>query len=364
MQSTMNSVRWCFETIDKTRRRRGAAMDKAGLGPALTPSRVILERPGMRLLSYNSADGNTKHAPGVDAPVALIIPAPIKRHYIWDLLPQRSAVQRLLRHGMAVYLVEWTDPEGEAARHGLDDYGHTLIDTCVDAIGSDVFLFSHSLGGVFATVYAALKPARVRGLTVIESPLHFGPSAGSFVPMLAFGPTAKDITRNFDAVPGSVLNVASVSASPTSFGMERVADFIHSMKSPDDMLGHLLVERWTLDEAPMSPRLFEQVLEWLYREDRFMQGKLEIGGRAIGPRDVVVPFLAVLDPRSLIIPPESMIAFQDAAGSSEICRLEYHGDVGIGLAHVGALVGPNAHRVLWPAMLQWVDKVVGEEVRA
>lgn len=359
MHPTINGVRWCFETMDKTRRRRGAAMDKAGLGPALTPSSVILERPGMRLLKYDPlgrlSDGS--------APVALIIPAPIKRHYIWDLLPKRSAVQRLLQHGMAVYLVEWTDPEGEAAQLSLDDYGHKLIDACVDAIGSDVFLFSHSLGGVFATIYAALKPSRVRGLTAIESPLHFGPSAGSFVPMLAFGPTAKDITRNFDAVPGSVLNVASVSASPTSFGMERVADFIHSMKSPDDMLGHLLVERWTLDEAPMSPRLFEQVVEWLYREDRFMHGKLEIDGRVIGPQDIVVPFLAVLDPRSLIIPPESMIAFQDATRSSEACRLEYHGDTGIGLAHVGALVGRNAHQSLWPAILEWIDKVAAGKLR-
>jgi polyhydroxyalkanoate synthase subunit PhaC len=345
----MNGIRWCFETMDRTRRQRGAAMDKAGLGPALTPSRVILELPGMRLRSYG--------IPAGDAPVALIVPAPIKRHYIWDLSPQRSAVQRLMRHGMVVYLIEWTDPEGDAAQLGLEDYGLRLIDACVDAIGADVFLLSHSLGGVFATIYAALKPSRVRGLSTIESPLRFGPSSGSFVPLLAFGPHAKDITRNFGTVPGSVLNVASVSASPSSFGAERLVDFIHSMKSPDDMMGHMLVERWTLDEAPMSSRLFEEVVELLYRGDRLMKGTLNIGGRQIGPQDIVVPFLTVHDPRSLIIPPESILAFQDATRSSATCRLAYQGDTGIALAHVGALVGSNAHRVLWPEILHWMDKV-------
>ncbi|NEX59686.1 alpha/beta fold hydrolase [Noviherbaspirillum galbum] len=350
MASYFSSVRWCFEAMDQARRRRGIAMERAGLGPAQTPGTVVLEQPGARLHRFAAA----KSASG--APAALIVPAPIKRHYIWDLSPGRSVVQRLMQHGMQVYLVEWTDPPSGPLL-GLDDYGFRLLDACVQAIGGKVALFGHSLGGIFAAIYAAMRPDKVRALVTVESPLHFGTSSGSFQPLLAFGPQARQVTRSHATVPGSVLNLASMSASPTSFGAERIADFFNSLRSPDDMLGHLLVERWTLDEAPMSSRLFEEVVELLYRQDRLMLGQLDIQGKTIGPASIVSPFLTVIDPRSLIIPPESVTVFQDAASSRDKHRLAYDGDTGIGLAHVGALVGSNAHRLLWPAILGWLDSI-------
>jgi hypothetical protein len=44
--------------------------------------------------------------------------------------------------------------------------------------------------------------------------------------------------------------------------------------SPEVLAAHLGVERWTYDEFPMPGRLFEEVLELLYREDRLMKGVL------------------------------------------------------------------------------------------
>jgi polyhydroxyalkanoate synthase len=40
-----------------------------------------------------------------------LVAAPIKRAYIWDLLPQTSIVRLLADAGFAVYLLEWLDPE-------------------------------------------------------------------------------------------------------------------------------------------------------------------------------------------------------------------------------------------------------------
>ena len=117
----------------------------------------------------------------------------------------------------------------------------------------------------------------------------------------------------------------------------------------------MLVERWTLDEYPMSGRLFEQVVEDLYRRDSLMRGTLNIMGRTLSPKDVTVRLLAVYDPHSVVIPPESVIAFHNAAGSRQKRLLSYEGDTGVALAHVGALMGENAHRILWPQIFAWLN---------
>ncbi|HYD63351.1 MAG TPA: alpha/beta fold hydrolase [Noviherbaspirillum sp.] len=354
MQTPPNGIRWWFESLDKMRRRRGNAMDQIGYGPSETPYQTALNVPGVRLRYY----GGTHASRGI----ALIVPAPIKRHYIWDLAPDCSVVQRALQADMHVYLAEWTDPPGEQGQLGLADYAYRLLDQCVRAVrtthlSGQLFLLSHSLGGVFAAIYSAMRPEQVAALVLVESPLHFGDASGSFAPLVTFGPSADKIVRIFDKVPGSVLNMASVIASPATFNVERYGDFVASLGSSKLLRTHMLVERWMLDEAPMQGRLFEQVVEDIYRRDSLMKGLLTIAGRTVSPEAVTVPLLSVYDPHSVVIPPDSVIAFHEAAGSRQKRLLSYEGDTGVALAHVGALMGENAHRHLWPEILRWLGEI-------
>ena len=72
--------------IDNARRQIGAAFDAAGLGPQETAYRVVAELPGARLRAYFEPHDTA-------GPALLIIPAPFKRPYIWDLMPEVSAVR-------------------------------------------------------------------------------------------------------------------------------------------------------------------------------------------------------------------------------------------------------------------------------
>jgi hypothetical protein len=40
---------------------------------------------------------------------------------------------------------------------------------------------------------------------------------------------------------------------------------------------HARVERWALDEVPLPGKLVHQIVEWLYRENRFCRGALKVG---------------------------------------------------------------------------------------
>jgi hypothetical protein len=115
-----------LEALDDLRRGAGQVLDALGHGPRTTPSIVTDPAPGARLHSYPGADPS--------GPPLLLVPAPIKRCYIFDLDPACSVVARCLRHGLQPHLVEWTDPGPEEQRLGLDAYGADLLGRCLRAV--------------------------------------------------------------------------------------------------------------------------------------------------------------------------------------------------------------------------------------
>lgn len=336
--------------MDRLRQARGKVLEGIGFGPMETPYKTLHTEAGLMLRKY-SQDGS-------DGPAVLIVPAPIKKAYIWDLSPQVSVVRQWLTRGYQVYLAEWT-PDN-APEFGLDDYGDRLLATCQEVIAADsgntqLTVAGHSLGGLLAAIFACLHPEVVRALVLLEAPLHFGQGCGCFAPMVQDTPDARPIAQAFGQVPGTFLGQVSAMASPQAFQLERLFDRFLSMANPDAMATHMRVERWTHDESALSGRLFAEVVESLYREDRFMCGTLSIGQRQIGPRHLLAPLLNVIDPRSDVIPPSSVLPFHEAAASQVKRVLQYDGDIGVNIQHVGVLVGTNAHARIWPAIFEWLE---------
>ena len=294
-----------LDHVDDVRRRAGRLLDTLGAGPHVTNSETVLERPGLRL----------RHFPGAPtgAPAVLLVPAPIKRWYIWDLEPQVSVVARILAHGLDVYIAEWTDPGPAERDFGLDHYAGGLLRASVDAVRertaqSRVVLIGHSLGGTLAAIFAARHSDLVSGIALLEAPLHFGRDAGAFAPLVALFPHAGERT-GAAAVPGSFLNIVSTVAAPMSFQAARYADLLLSLGDRALLATHLRVERWALDEFALPGRLFEEVVQRLYRRDEFASGLLSVTGGRVGPATLTAPMFTVVNPHSPVIPPESILPF-------------------------------------------------------
>jgi polyhydroxyalkanoate synthase len=340
-----------FAQLDRSRRGLGEWLDLLGYGPQETPSRVAFHEPGVTLRSY----GNLQ----ADGPVLLVVPAPIKRGYIWDLVPSLSVVRRCLQGGLRVYLVHWERPGEPEQGFGLAEYADRLILDCLRAIAvegreSRVFLAGHSLGGTLAALFSALHPDQVRGLVLLGAPLHFGRDAGLLGAAVAAAPRARALTAVLGNVPGSFLSTVSFAADPATFGWWRWLDWLGSLPDPRALQSHLRVERWALDEMPLARQLFEELCEHLFREDRFVRGTLQVGGRRVAPELVTAPLLSVVDPRCNLAPPRAVLPFHDAVSSTDTRLLEYHGDTGVALRHVCMLMGREAHERLWPEVIGWV----------
>lgn len=344
--TTTDRATWAaFEALDSARRMQGLALDAVGLGPIESPYETVFRTAGAGLRRYGAGRG----------PAVVVVPAPIKRPYIWDLAPGASAVRRLLDAGAAVFLLEWERTDEPL---GLADYADRLIGAALDAAGIDrAVLLAHSLGGLFTAVFAALHPERVSGVGLLATPLHFARDVGIFSAMADALP-AGSIPAS---VPGSFLGAASLRAAPETFGWERFADLTASLGAPAALATHLRVERWTLDEFPLPGRLLAD-LAALARDDAFVGGTLAVAGRRVAPEQVAAPLVCVVDPRCRVVPPAAVLPFLEMAASSDKTLLHYDGDVGVSLQHVGLLVGPQAHARLWPQITRWALRCAGDAV--
>ena len=345
-----------YALLDEARRRAGRALDAAGLGPAEAPFRVAAAMPGARLRAYQPPGAASR------GPVLLIIPAPIKRAYLWDLLPEVSVVRRCLSRGLRVYVLEWLDPGPAEDDFGLADYAKRLPLAALDAVASETgeaapVLAGHSLGGTFAAILAALHPERARGLVLVDAPLAFGPDRGGpLARAVAAAPPARVLRAVAGSpVPGSLTGLLSAAAAPEAVVLQRWTDLGASAGDPLAAAVHARAVRWTLDELAMPGRLFEEVLERLYREDRLATGTLQVGDRRVGLDGLRIPVLAVDNPVGRVVPPASILDGL-ARMPPDVPRrvLRYEGERGPALQHLGPLIGPEAHVRLWPEILDWV----------
>jgi polyhydroxyalkanoate synthase subunit PhaC len=338
-----------LHAADRLRRQQGWMLDLLGLGPQQLPARLLLAGRTFRVCTYPAV--------AADAPPLLLVAAPIKRAYIWDLVPHASTVRLLVRAGFTVHLLEWLDPQPPDADLGLEAYADLLLGQAVEAVTQDCsrapLLVGHSLGGTLAALFCALHPDRVRGVVLLEAPLHFGADAGAFAPLVAASPDLRRVHVVPGLVPGSLLDLATVAAAPREFLLERQLDLLATLGQPVSEV-HLRVLRWTLDEMALPARLFTEIVEDLYRDDRFLRGQLPIAGRRLGPESMTVPMSTVVGPRSTAVPPSSIVPFHHRAASTRKLLLEYHGDRGVALQHVGVLVGRRAHDSLWPQLVDWL----------
>src|SRR5215468_1615532 len=155
-----------FSMTDFLRQAQGDAVGAFGLDPTESPYRIVAFGTHWCLRDYGGEHGSRS---------LLIIAAPIKRPYIWDLVPSVSAIRYCLHQGLHVYLLEWMPASRRTANNGLDEYILAIFD-CVETISSETsgtksLLIGHSLGGTLAAIFSAWVPDSVGSLVLLAAPL-------------------------------------------------------------------------------------------------------------------------------------------------------------------------------------------------
>ena len=157
---------------------------------------------------------------------------------------------------------------------------------------------------------------------LLGAPLCFQPGVSRFRDALvSLVPPGLSDT---DVVPGSLLSQVSALASPSTFVWSRLMDAVLSLADPAATAIHARVERWALDEVSLPGRLVHEIVEWLYREDRFSRGTLPICGRVVGPSG-----LRLVNTADEIAPAASVAPFVQAMPDRAPRVIEYAGETGV-----------------------------------
>jgi polyhydroxyalkanoate synthase len=334
-----------FDVSDIIRRAQGDVVGALGLDPNECSYQTIASHSHWRLRDYGGQDQSRS---------LLIVAAPIKRPYIWDLSPSTSAIRFCLRRGLHVHLLEWMPASSHAGNCGIDDYVLAIaeaVETITVAQGTKPYLIGHSLGGTLAAIYGAFLPESIRGIVLLGAPLCFERSESHFRDALVT--LVPQNISDSDPFPGSLLSYASALASPGTFVWSRLTDAVMSIADPLAMEIHARVERWALDEIPLPGKLVHHIVDWLYRENRFFRGVLKIDGKFVGPSSLSVATLAVINTADDVAPPISVKPFADAM-AEKVQIIEYSGERGVCLQHLGILVGRHAQARVWPRILSWL----------
>jgi polyhydroxyalkanoate synthase subunit PhaC len=350
MDMTLNSVRRAqFNMSDILRRAQGDVIGALGLDPSECSYRVIASGSYWRLRDYGGENQSRS---------LLIVAAPIKRPYIWDLTRSTSVIRYCLSRKIHIQLLEWMPASPNAGNNGLEEYLLAISEALAThkaAAGGKPYLIGHSLGGTLAAIYAAFLPQNISGLVLLGAPLCFKPLESQFRDALVTL-IPQEISES-DPFPGSLLSHASALASPHTFIWSRLIDAAMSVADPVALEIHARVERWALDEVPLPGKLVHQIVDWLYRENRFCRGILLIGNKLIGPHSLSAPTLAVVNTADEVAPLASLKPFTDAM-ATKVRIIQYQGELGVCLQHLGILVGRHAQARVWPEILSWVKSPV------
>ena len=346
-----------FSVIDAFRRMQGDVLGSLGFGPVESSYRLIASGPYWRLRDYDTVHRSRS---------VLIVAAPIKRPYIWDLAPSVSAIRRCLAAGLRVYLLEWLPASQKTCSVGIAECARA-ISTALQAVCAGLgnrkpVLMGHSLGGTLAAIYAATASETIDGLVLLGAPLCFRAGESPFRDALVKLVPAP--VSDSDPYPGSILSQASAAASPETFVWSRFMDAVLSAADGAAMDIHARVERWALDEVALPGKLVSEIVELLYRENRFCRGILNLEGRAVGPESLSASTLAIINMADSVAPLHSVSPMSEALGPENFRIIEYPGEKGVSLQHLGILVGRHAHARVWPQIIDWIQHQRGLNLRA
>lgn len=324
-----------------------ATQQPVPVGP--TPCETVWQAGRARLYRY--APEAPADAPET-APV-LIVYSLVNRPFILDLTEERSLVRALRDAGRTVYLLDWGSPVGADRFLTLEDHIDGFLDDAVGHIrdheeGRAPDLVGVCQGGIFALLYAALHPDRVRRLAVLVTPVDFGTEHDTLA-HLARGVDFDQVARAFGNVSAFWLNTVFVSLKPYRLLSERYMDLPELAENPEGLQEFLRMERWMYDSPDQPGAAFAQFARDFYQRNALHRGELKLGDRTVRLEDVQAPVLSIYAERDHLVPPDSARALAEHLPPE---RFEQHAFAG---GHLGVFISRRARREVFPRISTWLN---------
>ena len=310
-----------------------------------TPSEVIPMGGRFEVHHYKKSSRNKFKTP------LLFVGSLINRHYILDLMPETSIIRYFQQLGFDVYATDWRMPKVKDENMSLESYIHDYLENAVEKVeemtGSrNVTLFGYCWGGILSLIYSALHPESVKNMILHATPTDFGKSPT----VLESWIKSIDIQRFvqiFGNVPSSFLNIAFLMRNPLEAAL-KYQFYFSKPRSMKEIMQFLAVESWLYDSVPIIGKVFEQMINDIYKNNLLIQNKMMLGKDLVDLKKITMPVLNIVGTRDDLVSAESSRTITDVISSVDKKTLEFP------TGHVGLCISRNAHKHLWPEVGKWL----------
>jgi polyhydroxyalkanoate synthase len=302
---------------------------------------VIWREGTTRLLDYGC------HRAGS---VVLVIPSMINRHYVLDLLPERSFVRHLVDTGLRVMVIDWGVPGEEESRFNLTDYIAGRLEAAFGAAaciaGAPIAVVGYCMGGLLALAVALRRRPQVACLALLATPwdFHAGGSGQAQLVGLAVDCCARPCGA-IGNVPVELIQTLFFILAPFA-GENKFIRFAALDPTSDEARRFVALEDWINDGVPLALGVARNCACSWYGGNDPARGVWQVAGQRVRPQALRRPALVVVPGRDRIVPPSSAEPLAAALGTSTVMRPP--------LGHVGMMSALRAPDILWTPVAQWL----------
>lgn len=314
-----------------------------------SPKDRLIQRGTMNLYHYRPMSDEVYRVP------LLLVMATTNRGYIFDMVPQQSLVEYLLKAGYDVFMLDWDAPRADERHLGLADYVLDFLPTAIARVqeetGEDDFtIVGYCFGGVLSVLWAGLNPhAPMKNLVCFTTPVDFSKMEmfQAWSDQRFFN--VDQLVDTFGNCPADYLYTAFDMLRPGA----RIAGNIRlfdNMWNDEFVKSFRMFDRWAADMLPLAGEYFRETTKKLMWGNELFTGTLEIAGKRVDLSTITAPFLHVTAQHDHIVPSAASAPLIDMVGSVDKEAVEMKG------GHVSLVAGGNAIRRLWPKLVDWLGE--------
>lgn len=338
------------DEAQRTHAKLSAALDTLGqvrdVDFGATAKEEVYRDGKLVLYRYRGAREPTAKVP------LLIVYALVNRPYMVDLQHDRSLVKGLLERGEDIYIIDWGYPDRSDRFLLLEDYVERFIGGCVDAVRrrhrlDAINLLGICQGGAMSLCYASLHPERVRNLITMVTPVDFHTPDN----MLSNWTRHLDVDLMVDTlgnVPADMMNATYLMLKPFRLNLQKYVGLVDILDDAGAVEDFLRMEKWIFDSPDQAGEAFRQFIKQFYQGNGFVNGGIEIGGRAVDLANIDAPVLNIYAEQDHLVPPDASRPLGGLVGSEDYTELMFKG------GHIGIYVSGRAQREVPTAIHEWL----------
>jgi polyhydroxyalkanoate synthase subunit PhaC len=271
------------------------------------------------------------------------------------LMPGKSFVEWLTAQGWDVWIIDWGTPEAEDRFVSFDDICDRQLGRALRAVERSTSMKPHVLGycmgGTLVALHASVYPERFRSVVALAAPVHFPRGSGileTWTQANAFDVDA--LVAGFGNVPWPLMQFAFHMMRPT-LGLSKSVHLVDRAWDDEFLDGFLALETWGNDNVSFPGEAYRTYIKALYRDDRFANGDMVLGGKPARLEAIRSPLLAITFEHDNIVPAVNAKALPERASSTHKEHIHLPG------GHVGAVVSKAASKRLWPQITTFLERV-------